>query len=224
MPDKIEKIAFFDFDDTICRGDSILPYLLYCIKRGYAPWTQLFRAVWGYLGWRINPQKARRAKTLTLSFIRGRAVAEMDALGLDFLRQYVAKRCFPEARAELERLKAQGYRIVVVTASPSVYMRMLTKVLPVDDVIATPCLYHPHHLTYDGDIGENVKGAEKVRLIHVRFGYIEVPFPPLPDGRAYGDSLSDAPMLELVGHPTLVNPKKALIERVPNAERVSWHL
>lgn len=224
MPEKIDKIAFFDFDDTICKGDSILPYLLYCIRRGYAPWTQLFRAAWGYLGWRLNPKKARQAKTLTLSFIKGRQVAEMDALGLDFLRQYVAKRCFPEARAELERLRAQGCRIVVVTASPSVYMHMLPKVLPVDDVIATPCYQHQYLHTYEGVIGENVKGEEKVRLIHIHFGDVEAPFPPLPDGRAYGDSLSDAPMLELVGHPILVNPKKALIERMPRAERVTWRL
>ena len=224
MPKKIDKIALFDFDDTICKGDSILPYLLYCVKRGYAPWTQLLRAARGYLGWRINPQKARNAKTLTLSFITDRKVAEMDALGVDFLRQYVSKRCFPEARAELERLKTQGYRIVVVTASPSVYMRMLPEVLPVDDVAATSCYMHQYLHTYDGVIDENVKGEEKVRRIHLQFGYIQVPFPPLPTGRAYGDSLSDAPMLGLVGHPTLVNPKKALIERMPKAERVTWRL
>ena len=222
MPEKIDRIAFFDFDDTICKGDSILPYLLYCIRRGYAPWTQLFRAAWGYLGWRVNPRKARQAKTLTLSFITGRKLVEMDALGLAFLRQYVAKRCFPEARAELERLKAQGYRIVVVTASPSVYMRMLPEVLPVDDVIATPCRQYFH--IYDGVIGENVKGEEKVRRMKDHLGYGMEPFPPLPDGRAYGDSLSDAPMLELVGHPTLVNPKKALTQRMPDAERASWRL
>lgn len=217
MPETLEKIAFFDFDDTICKGDSILPYLLYCVRRGYAPWTQLLRAVWGYLGWRINPRKARRAKALTLSFITGRQVAEMDELGLDFLRRYVARRCFPEARAELERLKAQGYRIIVVTASPSVYMDMLPRVLPVDGVIATPCRQRLD--AYEGVIGENVKGEEKVRLIHAYFGSIQV-----PDGRAYGDSLSDAPMLELVGHPTLVNPKKALMARLPGAERVRWRL
>ena len=28
--------AFFDFDDTLAKGDSIFPFLLYCIKRGYA--------------------------------------------------------------------------------------------------------------------------------------------------------------------------------------------
>ena len=224
MAEKIDKIAFFDFDDTICKGDSILPYLLYCVKRGYAPWTQVIRAAWGYLGWRVNPKNARNAKTLTLSFITDRKVAEMDALGLDFLRQYVARRCFPEARAELERLKAQGYRIVVVTASPSVYMHMLPKVLPVDDVIATSCYQHQYLHTYEGVIGENVKGEEKIRRIHIQFGYYQEPFPPLPDGRAYGDSASDAPMLELVGHPVLVNPKKALVKRLPNAERACWHL
>ena len=26
------KFAFFDFDDTLCRGDSVVPYLLYAIR------------------------------------------------------------------------------------------------------------------------------------------------------------------------------------------------
>lgn len=28
-----QGIAFFDFDDTLARGDSILPFLLYCIRK-----------------------------------------------------------------------------------------------------------------------------------------------------------------------------------------------
>ena len=27
-----QGIAFFDFDDTLAHGDSILPFLLYCIR------------------------------------------------------------------------------------------------------------------------------------------------------------------------------------------------
>ena len=32
-----QGIAFFDFDDTLARGDSILPFLLYCIRKRIAP-------------------------------------------------------------------------------------------------------------------------------------------------------------------------------------------
>ena len=39
-----QGIAFFDFDDTLARGDSILPFLLYCIRKRIAPRRQLVKA------------------------------------------------------------------------------------------------------------------------------------------------------------------------------------
>ena len=217
-----EKIAFFDFDDTLCSGDSILPYLLYAIRRGYAPRRQLLAAAYGYIQWLRNPIFASRAKTWSLSFIKGRTVEEMDALGRDFLRGYVAKRCFPQARKELERLRGEGYRIVVVTASAGVYMRLLPEFLPIDSVIATACMTDGSR-RYTGQIGENCKGAEKPRRIKRWLASHGPLTPDWPACRAYGDSLSDAPMLELVGHPVLVDPKKPLRQHLPEAEAVHWH-
>ena len=218
MPD---KIAFFDFDDTLCRGDSILPYLLYCVRRGVAPWHQVLRALWGYLRWRIDPARATSAKNLTLSYIGGHAQAEMDALGRDFFREKLLPRFFPQGRAELERLQAEGYRIVVVSASAEVYMRLLPEFLPVDHVIATRCALDAAN-RYTGEVGENCKGDEKPRRIHAWLAESGLA-PDWPVCRAYGDSLSDAPMLELAGHPVLVDPKSALLERLPTAEQARWH-
>ena len=133
----MQKIAFFDFDDTLCRGDSILPYLLHCVRLGVAPWRQVLHALWGYLRWRIDPTRATNAKNLTLSYLAGRTQSEMDALGREFFKEKLASRFFPAAREELERLRREGYRIVVVTASADVYMRLLPEFLPVDHVIAT---------------------------------------------------------------------------------------
>ena len=217
----MEKIAFFDFDDTLCRGDSILPYLLYCVRRGVAPWRQVLRALWGYLRWRIDPSRATNAKNLTLSYIAGRTQAEMDALGRDFFREELSPRFFPQGREELDRLKAEGYRVVVVTASADVYMRLLPEFLPVDHVIATRCPLDEAG-RYTGKVDENCKGEEKPRRIQAWLTEqgITVDWPAC---RAYGDSLSDAPMLAMTGHPVLVDPKKALLCRMPNAEQVRWH-
>ena len=46
--------AFFDFDATLARGDSILPYLLYCIRRGLAPRRQLLKAAAAFLRWKLQ--------------------------------------------------------------------------------------------------------------------------------------------------------------------------
>ena len=216
-----DKIAFFDFDDTLCRGDSILPYLLYSVRRGVAPVTQVFSALWGYVRWRLNPAKATSAKNLTLSYIKGHTQADMDALGRDFFREKLEGRFFPQGRQELERLRSEGYRIVVVTASAEVYMRLLPEFLPVDHVIATRCPLDGEG-RYTGEVGENCKGDEKSRRIR---SWLEESglSPDWPACRAYGDSLSDAPMLAMTGHPVLVDPKPALTARLPDAERVHWH-
>ena len=46
-----QGIAFFDFDDTLARGDSILPFLLYCIRKRISPRRQLFKAGCAFLYW-----------------------------------------------------------------------------------------------------------------------------------------------------------------------------
>ena len=130
-------LALFDFDDTLARGDSILPYLLYCVRRGAAPKRQLLRAVCGYLRFLIQPSDASCAKEWTLSFIRGKTVEDMDALAREFFRDVYIRHFFQEGIQELWRLREEGYRILVVSASADVYMRVLPEFLPLDAVLAT---------------------------------------------------------------------------------------
>ena len=215
-----QRIAFFDFDDTLCKGDSIFPYLLYAIGQGYALWWQVWAALGGYLRWRVNPASASNAKAWTLSFIKGRSREEMDALGRSFFQHKQSGRFFSAGRDELERLRAEGYRVVVVTASAEVYMRLLPEFLPVDDVIATRCPLDGSGC-YTGEIGPNCKGDEKPRRIQAWLEEqgLDVDWHAC---RAYGDSASDAPMLRLVGRPVLVNPKKSLRNILPAAIAVRW--
>lgn len=218
LPDT--PFAFFDFDDTLARGDSILPYLLYCIRRGAAPKTQLLKAAAGYLRWLIHPERASSAKQSTLSFIRGKRQEDMDELARDFFREKQSQRFFHDGSKELCRLRGEGYRILVVSASPEVYMRVLPEFLPVDDVICTTCPLDANSC-YTGEIGANCKGDEKPRRIAA---YLKVQGASIDQARSrgYGDSPSDAPMLRLTGTPLLVNPKKKLLQRLPQGKRLTW--
>lgn len=212
--------ALFDFDDTLAKGDSILPYLLYCIRRGVAPKTQLLRAVAGYIRWRLNPACASGAKQATLSFIKGRTQAEMDDLARDFFREAQSKRFFHDGFKELCRLRGEGYRILVVSASAEVYMRVLPEFLPVDDVLATPCALDANGC-YTGEVGANCKGDEKPQRIAA---YLQEHGLSIDRARSrgYGDSPSDAPMLLMTDAPLLVNPKKKLLRRIPHGTQLTW--
>ena len=211
--------AFFDFDDTLAKGDSIFPYLLYCIRRGLAPKRQLFKAAAGFLRWKVQPSSGRAVKEMTLSFIKGHTVEEMDSVARDFFRSVQQKAFFEDAAPELFRLRQQGVRIVVVSASSDLYMRVLPEFLPVDAVISTVC--ETENGCYTGKIGKNCKGEEKVRRI--RTWLEEQGFSIDKDSSAgYGDSPSDAPMLQLTASPNLVNPKRKLVKLLPTGRILRW--
>lgn len=216
----MSKFAFFDFDDTLAKGDSVLPYLMYCIRQGYAPWTQAPKAVMAYVRWLINPKCVSGAKESTLSFIKGRTQAEMQEIARDFFRDVQMKRVYAQGMQEIMRLQSAGYQVVIVSASADVYMSVLTEFLPVHAVLATPCEVDAQGL-YTGRVGANCKAEEKCRRIQAWLDEQGLTA-DWPRCCAYGDSPSDGPMLLLTGRPTLVHPKKKLRQRLPDARQVHW--
>lgn len=211
--------AFFDFDDTLCEGDSILPYLLYCIRRGLAPKRQLLRAAAAFLRWKLKPDTGHAAKETTLSYIAGRTVDDMDHIARGFFGEVQQLRFFEEGAAELLRLREQGVIPVIVSASPDVYMRVLPEFLPVAHVLSTVCEVRDGR--YTGRVGPNCKGEEKVRRIQQ---WLDEQGLAIDRERSsgYGDSPSDAPMLLLSAAPTLVNPRRKLKARIPDGRIVRW--
>lgn len=211
--------AFFDFDDTLAKGDSIFPFLLYCIKRGIAPKHQLFKAAAGFLRWKIQPSSGRAVKEWSLSFIKGRTVEEMDVISRDFFRYVQQKAFFADAAPELFRLREQDVKIVIVSASSDLYMKVLPEFLPVDAVISTIC--ETRDGRYTGKIGKNCKGEEKVRRIEAWLKEQGLSIDK-EHSAGYGDSPSDAPMLLLTASPNLVNPKRKLVQNVPQGRILRW--
>ena len=213
MPD---EAVLFDFDGTLCPGDSIVPWLRFCIHAGAAPRWQWLPAAGGYLRQRLNPARTVSAKETTLSFIQGRTEAEFTPLASRFMAECIAPRIHPEARQLMDELHRDGMKIVVISASPDLYMRCLKEILPVDGLLATVCETDRNGV-YTGRITSNCRGGEKVRRWEARNR--DRGWRP---ARAYGDSIRDLPMLSLAETPFLVNPDAALCKALPQACILRW--
>ncbi len=208
------RVALFDFDGTLCPGDSIVPFLRFCVAQGIAPRTQWLRGAAGYLAQRIHLTSVSKAKAMTLSFIAGREQREMDDLARQFIRERILTRCRPEGLREIDSLRTAGVHIAVVSASPDVYMRVLPEFIPIDTVLATPC-YVDEQGRYTGRIGVNCRGDEKVRRVLDAW-------PEKPEITvAYGDSRNDLAMLSIAERAVLVNSGKRLA-KAASAECVPW--
>ncbi len=209
-----QAFAFFDFDGTMIRGDSIAAYVRYARKRGVMSQKEYMRAALAAAHYLLGLTGAADSKNAALRFRMGLSPADREALDRDFVQDRLLPRIYPQARACITRHKREGRAAVIVTASTDNYMRFAAEALGADALLATP-------LQSDGTVGENCRGEEKTRRIRdwLQKQGLEA---DLSASWAYGDSKSDLPMLRLCGHPVQVNPKRSLRKTAPDMEKVRW--
>jgi len=98
-----------------------------------------------------------------------------------------------------------GRDVVIVSASGTEVVEPIGELLGADDVVASRLEIEDGK--YTGEISHYVYAEEKARAIHdlaEERGY------DLAECYGYSDSITDVPMLEVVGHPHAVNPDREL--------------
>jgi len=106
----------------------------------------------------------------------------------------------------IEQLKGEGYRIILISNAINLIVERIEKYLKADDSIGTILEVVDGRLTGKID-GSIVYGLEKKRVLEEYSRKNDI---KLSNASAYGDHISDISMLELVGHPFVVNPSNRL--------------
>lgn len=217
----LEGVAFFDFDGTIAKGDSIVPFLWYGYKKKFVPLKQLFTAAWASALYFIKRISAAEAKARGLMFLKGKAKQEMDMHAEAFYEDVLKKRLFKDALETLAACRQKGLKVVIVSASPDVYMQAVKEKLGASAVIATRCALDEKDIYLGCLASDNCKGFEKPLRIaeYMASAGLNVDF---ERSMGFGDSLADVPMLELTGQPTIVNGRKKVVKKTPHMKQVKW--
>ncbi len=216
------RLALFDFDNTIAKGDSIVSFLLYAVRTGNASVFRLLSGVGGYLRARIRRSSSSKYKESALSFMKRFSEEERKQFCREYIQARVLPSIYPEALREMAQCRAEGFTVVIVSASVSLYMMELLSFLPADAMICTDA-YLSLDGRYSGKLGPNCKGKEKVVRIQrwLEQRRLEADW---KHSRSYGDSWSDRFMLDLTGTQTLINPCPDLRERYPDARVCAWNI
>lgn len=184
------NIAFFDFDGTITTKDTLFQFIRF--SKGTLSFVLgIFVLSPVLLAFRLGIIPNWRAKEILFAwFFKGVTEAEIHKLGDGFASQVIPTLIRPEAEAALAFHEDKGSRIVVVTASFSVWIKPWCDSNQIE-LIATECEFQQGKLT--GLIqGKNCYGKEKVRRIREKFDLEQ--FDRI---YAYGDSKADLEMLNL---------------------------
>ena len=204
-------IAAFDFDGTLARQDTFVPFLRHaCGNRRVA------------LAAATAARTTRDRDVLKLavlaSLLRGWPEDRLAEVGAAYARRLPAL-LRPEMVTRLRWHQDEGHRVVLVSASLGTYLRPLANALGLDAALAVEMEVGPSGLlTGAVQGGFNTRGPAKVaRLREWLDGSVG------PDAAlevwAYGDSAGDEELLAYADHPTWVGRRAERADRRPRFTR-----
>ena len=187
------QIAFFDFDGTITNKDSFLQFIRFS-KGNFQYYFGMLLNVPFIVAFKLKLIPNWKAKELVFTyFFKGVNNDHFSQNGKDFADHIIPEILRPEALAEIKKHQQLNTKIVVVTASFSVWIEPWCKKNGFE-LIATEHEVIKSQIT--GKIhGKNCHGKEKIRRIMERYNlkdYSEI--------FAYGDSRADLDMLSIANH------------------------
>ncbi|MCB2340727.1 HAD-IB family hydrolase [Clostridium estertheticum] len=201
-----EKLAIFDVDYTITKRETLVEFYIFMLKKNPRYIKYLPKSIFSSLFYVFKIYDASKTKKTFIRFIDGIEENDMKKIVKEFYEKRLSKILYKDAIDTIKKMKKQGYKIYLISASAEFYLSELYNIKEVDKVIGTRFIkengFHRNQI-----LGENCKGEEKVkRLKEVLLKEnIEVDF---ENSCMFSDSLSDLPLFNLVGHPYLINYKK----------------
>jgi HAD superfamily hydrolase (TIGR01490 family) len=204
------EAAFFDLDKTVIAKASMVAFGRPFLAEGLISRRTVLRGLYGqlvYMHLGASEEKLVRMRESVLALTRGWDQARVRAIVRETLEQVVEPIIYAEAMELIDEHKAAGRRVFIVSASPEEIVLPLADFLGVDEAIASRASVDAEG-RYTGEMERYAYGpfkAEVMREIAAAEGI------DLAASYAYSDSYTDAPMLEVVGHPVAVNPDRVLL-------------
>ncbi len=189
-----KTIAFFDFDGTITRKDSMLELIRYA-KGDVHYFTGLIRLSPWLIAMKAGLLKNEKVKEKMLAlYFKNIPLSEFNETCLAFSQKVLPSFVRKYALKAIAFHKEKGHEIVVVTASAENWVKPWCEMNSIK-IIATQ-LETDMDLLITGKLrGLNCNGDEKVNRIKSAYNLSD-----FEEIYCYGDSAGDKPMLEIATH------------------------
>ena len=200
------KLALFDIDYTITRKETLMEFYKYIVSKDIKNIKFLPRALFSGLMYGVKVYDERRVKESFLKFIENIEEKELAILTKKFYDERLSKILYKDALDMIHKLKTEGYMIILISASPEFYIKEFYAIDDVDFIIGTRFTFENGKFVRKMD-GNNCKRDEKVVRLkaYLKENNIEADY---ENSYMFSDSLSDLPLLDLVGNPYLINYNK----------------
>jgi len=210
-------IAFFDLDDTLIRANSGKLLAKSAYKQGMMSLQDLIKAVWLLLLYKFSLLDSEKIIAGMVKWLAGVSEKSVIDLSSELFEKQLLPKITEEARKEIQFHKNKNAAVVILSSALSQICQAAADHLEMDDVICTI-------IETDGGIcngltaGKPCFGNEKASRLKE---YCEKNNSKVSDAWYYGDSISDIPVMQIVGIPVCVNPDKKLLKA---AHKNNWKI
>jgi HAD superfamily hydrolase (TIGR01490 family) len=212
------RAALFDLDRTLVRKETATLYVKWQREVGQASTRDLLRTMYWVAQYTLGVIDAHAVAARAIATLAGKPervmIAECDAWFSTHVLPHVAD----EGRRAVERHRAAGDLIAIVTGATPYVARPLARTLGIDHVIASELEVDAEGVFTGRPVQPLCYGDGKVtrseRLAKAH-GFV------LEEAVFYTDSLTDMPLLTRVGERVVVNPDPRL-RRV--ARKRGWRI
>ena len=181
-------LVAFDFDGTITTRDSFTTFLRwragpirYCLG--------LIRLLPHLAAYLVRRDRGATKARAVAEFLRGLSRDDLEAEARAFAEIFAPRLFRPDALAAWRRWRAEGARLVIVSASPDAVVAPFAEMLGADRLLATRLAYDAAGRLTGAFASPNCRGPEKIVRLTEEFG------PALRLKAAYGDTSGDREMI-----------------------------
>lgn len=200
--------AFFDLDKTIIATSSSMAFSRPFYDGGLITRSDAVRTAYSqflFLVGSADERQTTRLRDALSDLIKGWEVAKVKRIVSETVQEHIDPVVYAEALDLIRRHQANGRDVVIVSASVRDIVEPIAALLGADAVIASELEVKKGF--YTGEVTFYNYGeakAEAIRELAEQRGY------DLHRSYAYSDSITDAPMLNVVGHGFTVNADRNL--------------
>jgi HAD superfamily hydrolase (TIGR01490 family) len=211
--------AFFDVDNTLLPGEaSEVRFFRHLWRRNIVGWHELIRSAWWLArhlpACSLQPLRERKL------YLAGKSAQEIESLAESYCRDTLIPALSRDGLGVLDWHRQAGHHIVFVTGAPDFLIAPIARLLDISTLFAATL--ERVGRTYSGALSRPLPYGPGKRELILKFAAdrgID-----LSASFGYGDSPGDEDVLQLVGHPLVVNPIRGM-DRIARRRRwsvTSW--
>jgi HAD superfamily hydrolase (TIGR01490 family) len=201
--------AFFDVDGTLVDGFTAAAHAGHRIRNRQSGIGEVLGVFEAAVRYRWGRMEFDRLLVRAAGYLRGESLAQLEQLGQEIYERRIDARVYPLMRRVVQAHRDRGHTVVVISSALTIHAAPVAGALGIEHLVC-------NHFAVDDDgrlTGEIIRpiiwGATKADAAKVFATANDV---ALQQSYFYSDGHEDLPLMQAVGHPRPVNPRRGLAE------------